>query len=157
MTLVGGVWADRLPRRTVMVASDLMRFVTQGVIAILLSAGTRTCGSLADAAGPGGSRDGFFNPASTALIPQTVSAGRLQQAKTLLVPHQSARHDFGPAVSGGSSPWREPGLGFTIDAAEFLVQPAPPRRRCTSRRSSGPTCSASGAISRDGWREVRST
>src|SRR5438874_11060578 len=34
--LVGGVVADRLPRRAVMVAADLPRLVTQGTLAALL-------------------------------------------------------------------------------------------------------------------------
>jgi MFS family permease len=35
--VVGGVWADRLPRRAVMITADLVRFCTQAVTAALLS------------------------------------------------------------------------------------------------------------------------
>src|SRR2546423_6805884 len=34
--VVGGVWADRLPRRAVMIAADLVRFSTQAATAALL-------------------------------------------------------------------------------------------------------------------------
>ena len=34
--VVGGVWADRLPRRAVMITADLVRFCTQAVTAALL-------------------------------------------------------------------------------------------------------------------------
>ena len=34
--VVGGVWADRLPRRAVMITADLVRFATQAVTAALL-------------------------------------------------------------------------------------------------------------------------
>ena len=44
--LVGGVFADRLPRRAVMLTADLVRLTTQGVIAVLLiSRATRRSGS----------------------------------------------------------------------------------------------------------------
>ena len=38
--LIGGVWADRLPRRTVMISADLVRLGTQSTTAVLLFAGT---------------------------------------------------------------------------------------------------------------------
>jgi MFS family permease len=37
--LVGGVWADRLPRRTIMLVSDAARAVIQAVTAVLLLSG----------------------------------------------------------------------------------------------------------------------
>src|SRR5436190_19136085 len=37
--LAGGVWADRLPRQMVMLASDAVRGVVQAIIAILLLSG----------------------------------------------------------------------------------------------------------------------
>ena len=36
VTLAGGVWADRLPRRAVMISADLVRLGTQSVTAVLL-------------------------------------------------------------------------------------------------------------------------
>src|SRR5664280_3565723 len=38
-TLIGGVWSDRLRREWVMIASDLVRFLTMPVIAALLLSG----------------------------------------------------------------------------------------------------------------------
>jgi MFS family permease len=43
--VVGGVFADRLPRRTVMVGADLVRFGSQATCALLLIRGTPSCGS----------------------------------------------------------------------------------------------------------------
>ena len=53
--LVGGVWADRLPRRLVMATSDLVRAASQGACAALLLTGTAHLWQLAVA--PGGLRD----------------------------------------------------------------------------------------------------
>src|SRR5262245_66169155 len=61
--LIGGVVADRVSRRTVMVVSDLARVVTQGLIAGLLIAGTAQVWQLAVLAGLTGAAGGFFNPA----------------------------------------------------------------------------------------------
>ncbi len=35
--LIGGVWSDRIPRRTVMMASDAVRGVCQAVLAVILT------------------------------------------------------------------------------------------------------------------------
>ena len=64
--LIGGVVADRMSRRTVMVASDLARVLTQGLIAALLIVGTAEVWMLAVLAGLTGAAGGFFNPAVSA-------------------------------------------------------------------------------------------
>ena len=38
--LVGGVWADRLPRQRLMVTSDLVHFTSQALMAVLLVTGS---------------------------------------------------------------------------------------------------------------------
>src|SRR3954466_11035376 len=58
--LIGGVVADRVSRRTVMVASDLARVITQGLIAGLLIAGVAQIWQLAVLAGLTGAAGGFF-------------------------------------------------------------------------------------------------
>jgi MFS family permease len=40
LLLIGGVWADRLPRHRVMVVTDLARAVLHGVLAVLILAGS---------------------------------------------------------------------------------------------------------------------
>jgi MFS family permease len=120
-TIAGGVWADRLPRRAVMISADLLRFSTEAVTAVLLLEGAAHVWQLAVLQSAAGVGAGFFGPASTALLPQTVSPGRLQQANALLSMSQSATNIFGPAVSGGIVAAAGPGWCFAIDAASFLV------------------------------------
>jgi MFS family permease len=120
VTLAGGVWADRLPRRAVMIGADLVRFGTQATTAALLFAGTARVWELAVLMGLAGAAAGFFNPASKALIPQTVSAERLQQANALISLSRSAANVFGPAVSGAIVAVASAGWVFAIDAASFL-------------------------------------
>src|SRR4051812_34266643 len=78
--LVGGVVADRVSRRAVMVVADLSRLVSQGAIAALLLTGVAQIWMLAVLSGLTGAATGFFNPASTGLIPALVPPEQLQEA-----------------------------------------------------------------------------
>src|SRR5207302_1843844 len=99
-TIAGGVWADRLPRRAVMVSADLLRFGTEAVTAVLLLEGTAQVWHLVVLQSAAGIGVGFFTPASTALVPQCVSAGNLQKANALLSTSENGTRIFGPVVSG---------------------------------------------------------
>jgi MFS family permease len=119
--VVGGVWADRLPRRAVMITADVVRLGTQAVTAALLLGHVAQVWELATLQAVAGAAGGFFAPASTALVPQTVSGPRLQQANALLSLSQSATNIFGPALSGLIVALAGPGTVFAIDSASFLV------------------------------------
>jgi MFS family permease len=152
--VVGGVWADRLPRRAVMIAADLIRVGTEAATAALLLGGVARVWQLAVLQAASGAAGSFFTPASTALVPQTVSRPRLQQANSLLSLSQSATNIFGPAASGAIVAVAGPGWCFVIDAASFLVSACfvsamhveavvrPPAQRFWRDLA-------------DGWREVR--
>ena len=122
--MVGGVWADRLPRRAVMMTADLVRVGTQATTAALLLAGDTQVWELGVLQAVAGAAGGVFAPASTALVPQTVSSPRLQQANALISLSQSAANVFGPAVSGVIVATAGPGWVFAIDAASFVVSAA---------------------------------
>jgi MFS family permease len=119
-TIAGGVWADRLPRRAVMISADLLRFATEAVTAVLLLEGAAHVWQLAVLQSTAGVGAGFFRPASTALVPQAVSAGSLQQANSLLSTSENATNVFGPVVSGAIVAAAGPGWCFAVDAASFL-------------------------------------
>ena len=72
LALVGGVWADRLPREKVMIASDLVRAAVQATAAALLLSGTAQVWMLAILAALHGAAEAFFRPAAGALLPQFV-------------------------------------------------------------------------------------
>lgn len=81
--LVGGVFADRLPRRGVMLTADVARMAIQAATAALLLSHTARIWELIVLQACAGTGTAFFNPASTGLTPMTVSAGRLQEANAL--------------------------------------------------------------------------
>ncbi len=70
--LIGGVWADRLPRQWVMLVSDVVRFVCQAVMAWLLITHRATIWELVVLQFVRGTAEAFFRPAQTGLVPQTV-------------------------------------------------------------------------------------
>src|SRR5215218_637104 len=121
LMLVGGVWADRLPRQYVMLTADLVRGAGQSVGAFLLLTGRAELWHLAVIAAVHGAGVAFFVPASSGLVPDTVSPARLQQANALM---GISRHVFGvagPALSGVLVAAFGPGWVYAIDAVTFAA------------------------------------
>ncbi|MDP9269569.1 MAG: MFS transporter [Chloroflexota bacterium] len=119
LILVGGVWADRLPRQLVMVAADVIRGAVELALAFLLLSGVAQLWELAAGAALIGAASAFFVPASTGLTPQTISPGRLQQGNALISLSRSATGIIGPSVSGLLVAAVGPGWVFVIDAATY--------------------------------------
>jgi MFS family permease len=122
--LVGGVWADRLPRRLLMLTCDAIRAAVQAFVAVALLTGAAEIWMLAVTSLVFGAASGFFLPAATGLVPETISAGRLQQANALLALSRSSVQVVGPAVSGVIVAAAEPGWVFAIDAVSFVASAA---------------------------------
>jgi MFS family permease len=119
--LVGGVWADRLPRRGIMIGSDLVRAGAQAALAVAAFTATGELWIFMAASFASGAASAFFQPASTGLIPQTVSPSRLQQANATLALSQSSAFMVGPIVSGLLVAFAGAGWVFAFDAVTFLV------------------------------------
>jgi hypothetical protein len=119
--LIAGVVADRLPRRTILISSDLLRCAAQGTTAALILTKHATLWELIVLAFAYGLGDAFFRPTSTGIIPQTVSRERLQQAMAMISLTQSNFLVLGPAVAGALAVTVGPGWAIAIDAATFLV------------------------------------
>ena len=119
--LVGGVWADRLPRQLVMLASDVVRAGQQITIGLLLLTGSARVWQLIVGAVVFGAAAAFFMPATTGLLPQTVPAAGLQQANALMGLSRSSATVLGPAVSGVLVALVGPGWVFLINAMTFVV------------------------------------
>ncbi|GAA2115718.1 MFS transporter [Kitasatospora saccharophila] len=123
-TLAGGVWADRIPRQRIMLASDLVRCAVQAAAAVLLLTGTARVGTLALLMALFGVADAFFLPASTGLLPLLVPADRLREANALRGFVQSASLVVGPALAGVLIAAVGPGGALAVDAASFAASAA---------------------------------
>jgi MFS family permease len=121
LLLVGGVWADRLPRQLVMIASDTVRGGTQAVLAVLLLTGSAELWHLLVLHAVYGAGEAFWRPASTALLPSIVSKERLQQANALMAISVNGSYTLGPAVAGVIVATVGSGVAIAIDAATFGI------------------------------------
>ena len=118
--LFGGVVADRVGRRRVMIAADVTRMLGQAAIGVLLISGDANVLSLAASQAILGAATGFFNPASSGLIP-AVAGEHLQQANALRGMAMAAGSIVGPAVGGLLVVTVGPGPGLLIDAGSYAA------------------------------------
>jgi MFS family permease len=119
--LVGGVFADRLSRRAVMVTADLLRFASQGLAATLLISGHARVWELVVLQAIGGAATAFFNPSLTGLTPALVSPARLQQANVLRGISAAAGGIVGPALSGLLVATAGAGWALGADSLSFVI------------------------------------
>ena len=154
--LIGGVWADRLPRHKVMVATDLIRFALHALLAVLIFTGTVEIWHIALIEAAFGTAEAFFRPAYTGLVPQTVPEDQIQPAKATFGTVETVAEFVGPALATALVLGVGPGFAFAIDAATFLVSAAflvqlRPRER-------GVVAARTTVLQelREGWSEVRS-
>jgi len=153
--LVGGVWADRLDRRRLMLATDLLRAGTQALLAFLLLTGRAELWHLLALAFVYGVGAAFFYPASTGLLPQLVSSGRLQEANALLTLTESGFQVLGPVLAGVIVAVANPGWAIAVDSLTFLASAG------FLARLTLPAAAARAQLGfltelREGWREFRS-
>jgi MFS family permease len=119
--LVGGIWADRLPRNRVMVVSNVVSAMTQTVVAVLLFSGTAEVWQLVVLAAMNGTAGAFFFPASSGIVPQTVPESLLQQANAALRLGLNSASIVGGALGGLVVGLTSPAAGIAVDAASFLL------------------------------------
>jgi MFS family permease len=119
--LVGGIWADRLPRHRVMVASNVASGLSQGGIAVLLLTGQAEVWHIAVLAAVNGLVSAFFFPAAVGIVPQTVPQAMLQPANAILRLGSNASWIAGAAVGGLVVGFTSPGVGIAVDSATFFL------------------------------------
>ena len=160
LLLLGGVFADRLGGRRVMIASDLVRCAAQAAFGVLLLSGHATLAAMIVAAVLSGIGEGVFSPSLQALVPRLIPEGRRSDANALLSVAVSGAGVAGPAlggviaaVFGGTT---GPASVLFVDAGSYAVsivvllrlahvpQPEPGERSTIVRDL------------RDGWDEFRS-
>jgi MFS family permease len=104
-----------------MVAADISRLITQGAIALLLLTGTAEIWMLAVLSGATGAATGFFNPASTGLMPAIVPPDQIQQANGMRATALSGGEIAGPVIAGLLIAGLGAGWALAIDALTFAI------------------------------------
>jgi len=152
LLLLGGVFADRIPRRTIIVGSDLVKGAAQVATAILLFAGAANVWNVAVLQGVFGVAAAFSRPATVGLVKDAVSDGHLQQANALVGLSYSTVSIAGPAVGALIVAAGSPALAIAIDSVTFFVSAALTASMHLVRTVRIASASILGDL-RDGWRE----
>jgi len=122
--LIGGVWADRLPRHRVMVVTDLMRFALHALLCVLIFSGRVQIWQVVVIEILFGAAEAFSRPAASGLLPQTVPEADIQQATALTTMSNNVAEFVGPALASVLVLGAGAGWAFGLDAATFLLSAA---------------------------------
>jgi MFS family permease len=119
--LVGGAIVDRVPRRLVILASDLIRGLGVSIIFVLAANGTLRIEHLYAMSVVFGTTAAFFDPAMGAIIPELVPAAVLQAGNALRGLSRQIALLGGPVIGGLLVAAGGPALAYGVDAATFLI------------------------------------
>jgi MFS family permease len=119
--LVGGVWSDRMSRRTVMIASDAVRAGCQATFATILLLGVGGVPAIVAITFVYGTAEAFFRPALSGILPQSVSPERLQEAYGLIAMTPAVGMLAGGILGGTAVALISPAGAIALDAATFAV------------------------------------
>ncbi len=122
--LIGGALADRIPRRTMMIASDLARFAVVGVLAVFDATGNLTFELLLVLTFLNGLGDGFFFPAVGGIVPLVVEQAALPSANSLIGVARWGSLVVGPALAASLYSATGSAVVFALDAASFVASAA---------------------------------
>jgi Transmembrane secretion effector len=117
----GGVLADRLGRRPVMLITDASRFAVQGVLAASLFLGRPPLWEFVLLSAMLSVGEGFFGPALGGLRADIAPRALLTDANALIGVAQSAAAVLGPAIAGVLVGFTSPALVIAFDAASYGV------------------------------------
>jgi MFS family permease len=155
LLLLGGAIADRYPRRLVMITADLLRFASQGTLAVLLLTHHAPLPAIMVLMALIGTGNAFYIPGRAGLIPQLVGPGTLQSANGVTAIAQSAGGIAGPIIGGLLVAFTGGAAAIAIDAVSYAISAA-----LLSSLRLGPGTPPPGTSVltqlREGWTEFRS-
>lgn len=122
--LLGGVAADRLPRRLIILWSDGGRGVVVVLICIMGFSGVLQFWHLVIEAFIFGVVDGFFNPAVNAIVPDLVEKEDLASANSVIAFGNTLAQLFGPMLGAVLIAIISPMGAFVANALSFFISVA---------------------------------
>jgi MFS family permease len=132
--LLGGAIADRVPRRTLIIASDLVGGCVVAVVALLSWVGQLRIEHVYVSSFALGATEAFLRPAYNAIIADLVPGEILRAGNAARLLGRSLARIVGPTVGGLAVALAGPALAFAINAVTFIFSFAtlllanPPRR-----------------------------
>jgi predicted MFS family arabinose efflux permease len=124
MLAFGGVVGDRVPRRTVMIGSDVASTAVRATMGVLLVSGHAEVWQLIGLQACGGAAVAFYSPASYGLVREVVPDDQLQQANGLLAIARYAAFPLGAAIGGSIVALIGSGTALLVDAGTYAASAA---------------------------------
>lgn len=146
LVLVGGVVADRVSRRVVLIVSNFSTAAAMAAMAVILISGRYSLAVIAGLALVGGAVSAFSQPALRGIVPELVERQDLQRANALLASSQNTVRIIGPMIAGVLVATVGGGWALAADAASYLLAAAAFTRI--------PTASRPPAAHRPLWRDL---
>ncbi|MFD3778817.1 MFS transporter [Streptomyces sp. NPDC058612] len=164
LVLFGGVFADRFGARRMMVGADLVRVLSQGVLAAAFFAGPPPFWLLVTMAALAGAAVAMFLPGVNGMVP--LVAREPQRANATLKVADALAHLIGPALAGLLITLTNAGTVYAIDAGTFLlsalclglIRLAPAGRPTGAPAGADSPAHSGSSLRRDlrqGWQEFR--
>ena len=157
LTLLSGVWADRLERRRLLVFSDLVCGSCQLAVAAVVLTGCAQVWHLALLGLVFGSARSLFVPAVAGLVPATVPADQLRQANSLMQTVRASTYVAGAPIAAFVISISSPGVAVLLDGISFVISAA--FLAAMRQRAAAGAATPNRGMWRElrgGWHEVRS-
>lgn len=152
--LLGGIWADRVSRKWLLVIGDATTGAAQALTALLFLTGHVAIWNIAALQVIFGTANAFTRPASTGLVPQAVNPAHLQHANALSDLSRSTMRVIGPALGAAIVVVANPGWALAADAASFIISGAL-RSQLRIARADRPARKHFVTDLREGWGEFK--
>jgi len=121
MLAFGGVVGDRVPRRLVMIGSDVASACVRTTMGVLVVSGHAEVWQLIALQACGGAAVAFYSPASYGLVREVVPEEQLQQANGLLAIARYAAFPLGAAIGGSIVALIGPGTALLVDGGTYAT------------------------------------
>jgi MFS family permease len=158
LVIASGALSDRLERRHLMIAGDVIRFVAIGTLGVLSVTDQLTIPIILGLVTVYGAGEAVFQPAFSSITPAIVPGDLLVQANSLAqLVRPFAMTLVGPLVGGVLIAWVSVGFAFLVDSATFAfsaVMILSMRTRRTPRDEQEMQASFFGDVA-EGFRYVR--
>jgi MFS family permease len=121
MLAIGGVVGDRVPRRLVMIGSDVASATVRTAMGVLILSGHAVVWQLIALQACGGAAVAFYSPAFYGLVREVVPEEMLQPANGLLAMARYAAFPVGGAIGGSIVALIGPGQALLVDAGTYAT------------------------------------
>jgi MFS family permease len=155
LLLVGGVAADRFPRRAVLLGSHLAAGTTQAAVATVIVTGHYHLALVAALAAGNGAAEAFASPALRGIVAELVPADATQRANASLAAARNASKIAGPTISGLLVVTIGAGWSIALDSVSFFLAAALLSRLRLGALPARPRVRL-GRDLREGWQTFRS-